>query len=343
MAKPSSTTGKTQGMIEVIVACTLAVLAVVCFATQMCTYTPQTSTRETALFNLLQFVLTVGFTWFGSRAISRKQYEANIKAFALGAYRRVCDIERMLERLQTTISEMTSMSTAGDIQNLRVVSAVVDDTKLIINSSVSDWADVIGEELTALSEINRLETERLWVRDVQERPPSATASTDASRLQKQIEELRATLPAILRSMPRSRNASPYAAEWLATKHLEEDGLRLRVVTGEGYSSDDVPDPANWPQPLLLAPAEDGSGQDLRGDDGKVYGRLMNFLPLDYDETMRHLRSCYGRSDIEVEVTRVIRTYEVRGREFSHVEVRVLCPPRVRSQSWLLEEEGKKKG
>jgi uncharacterized membrane protein YfbV (UPF0208 family) len=118
---------------EVVVAIIMAALAILCFVIQIYTYSSKTSTLETALFNLLQFLLTVGFSWYGSRAISRTEFENSLKKFALSAYRRVCDIDKMLERLQRGISNMLSLAKSGEYENLRVVSAVVDDTKLIVN------------------------------------------------------------------------------------------------------------------------------------------------------------------------------------------------------------------
>jgi hypothetical protein len=327
-----------QIAIEVIVSVTLAVLAVLCFVIQMRVYSSKTTGLETALFNLLQFLLTIGFSWYGSRAISRTEFEGSLKKFALSAYRRVCDIDRMLERLQYGISNMLALAKDNEYQNLRVVSAIVDDTKLVINSSISDWADVIGDELLALREINRLEEDKQRLSD-KKQGGHGEAPVDLSELQKQIESLKAKLPAALQMLEENSTDSR-GPNWLASQHFEQGGLLLQVVAGADYSNGLILQPNEYPKPLLLRKNKEGSF-DLCGADGTVYGRLLNFLPLPYYKTMHLLTTCYGKSDLEVECIRIIRQYQVEAVALAHIEIRVLCEPKVESSSWLFAKKNKR--
>jgi hypothetical protein len=77
-AKPRKATN-----IELIVAVVLGALALACIIGQGVTLGPNTTATETFLFNGLQFILTSGFAWFSTRAISRIEFEGSLK--------KVCD------------------------------------------------------------------------------------------------------------------------------------------------------------------------------------------------------------------------------------------------------------
>src|ERR1700730_15326474 len=91
-------------------------------------------------------------------------FEQSLKKFAISAYRRIADIERMVERLHTEVREMISDAPKSEITNLRIVDAIVSDTGQLVRSSISAWADVIGEELLAIERIKRLEHEKELLR-----------------------------------------------------------------------------------------------------------------------------------------------------------------------------------
>ena len=99
---------------ELIAAGTLGVLVIACFAVQALALSEKTTKLETILFNCLQFLLTVGFAWFGTKAASRTEFEASLKRFAISAYRRISDIEEIVQRLQIKI-EVCDPREAGKI------------------------------------------------------------------------------------------------------------------------------------------------------------------------------------------------------------------------------------
>ena len=198
------------------------------------------SASETLLFNLLQFILTSGFAWFSTRAVSRIEFEESLKKFAISAYRRVADIERMIDRLHTEIEEMISSAPRAESTNLRITEAIVSDTAQIVRSSISDWGDVIGDELLAIEKIKRLEQEKQRLRaidDSEEKPESA----DVKDIEKTIQQILRTLPPRLQLEAESDKVTTAytqrAAEWFARRHKDESGLRLTVVTGDSYLHD----------------------------------------------------------------------------------------------------------
>src|SRR4051794_14114812 len=92
---------------EVLAAIALALMALAAYATQILLLNEKTTRLEGALFNALQFLLTVGFTWFSSRALTKREFEASLKKFAVSAYRRISDIDRIVARLKRTLDQMT--------------------------------------------------------------------------------------------------------------------------------------------------------------------------------------------------------------------------------------------
>jgi hypothetical protein len=48
----------------------------------------------------------------------------------------------------------------SQVGSLRIVEAILSDTTQLVRSSISDWGDVIGDELLAIERIKRLEREK---------------------------------------------------------------------------------------------------------------------------------------------------------------------------------------
>ena len=145
---------------ELIAAIIMGIIAIICFVSQIYFITPKTTQLETVLINLLELFLTIGFAWFSSRAISKKEFESSIKQFAISAYRRILDIDKMLGSLQQELLVMKTNIPANEYLNLQVIGAIVSDTIQVVKSSMDDWTDVIGPEIIYIQNIRRLEHER---------------------------------------------------------------------------------------------------------------------------------------------------------------------------------------
>src|SRR5258708_2093924 len=115
-----------------IAATILAILTVGCFVFKALQSATPLTTLEVTLFDILQFLLTVGFTWFSSRALSRTEFEESLKRFAISAYRRVADVDRMVGRLRKEVREMILRGQAHDPATLRIVEAIVMDTEQVV-------------------------------------------------------------------------------------------------------------------------------------------------------------------------------------------------------------------
>ena len=319
---------KNQNPIETIAAITLGVLAVICFVSQIFTATDKTTGLESVLFNLLQFVLTVGFTWFTSRAISRSEFERSIKQFAISAYRRISDIEKITNRLKNNVSNMVHSSQDENQNDFRVIEAIVEDTRHIVKSSIDDWTDVIGDELIALERMRRLEREK---NELQEQLKSI--SNDSKKIdfikniEKQIITLRSKIPSNLLVVSRQDENYPIfeGSEWLSEIHNEQGGFQFKVVAGGDYTTEPDPEKLDLNQRLFTRKTK-GFALDVVDSSGAKLGRMMKPLPTDYDTSVKIMEHCYGTAVIEVEFIKIIKKYKMHGKIFIHYLVRIISPP-----------------
>lgn len=316
--------------LEWAAAAVLGILSIGCFALQAYTASTQTTARETALYNALQFLLTTGFAWFSTRAISRGEFEDSLRRFAISAYRRVADIERMTQRLHTEIRVMIAERPTKTTENLRIVEAIVADTGQIVRSSIADWADVIGDELLAIERIKRLEQERQDLKsEVAQQPEDAAGNESMRQIDAQIRALLSSLPPRLqleaeRQEGMSREEQ-HAARWVRRTHERESGFLLTVVTGDRYDTQRAQETLQSGEQLRAAWGSD-RGIDVIDREGKILGRLQNPSPLSYDAFARAFEICYGVLPIAVAFLRVIGRDTRESGEYGWFEIRVVSSP-----------------
>ena len=252
MRKISPEPPRTIGL-EWIVAAFLGIAALGSLALQVYTLSSKTTQLETVLFNCLQFVLTVGFAWFSTRALSRKEFEENLRRFAIGAYRRVSDIELMIMRLRHQLASASPRSPEHET-DLRVVSAIVSDTAQVLGSSKADWGDVIRGELIELDQLKRLEEERAQV-EQEMKSPEATA-----RIEKQKDDLDVRIQNLRSRLPLSLQFEP--DEFLVVKFEEDRGVIVNGVPGEWRTNQTLQLQAGI-YIIMLAPPNDFTPRDIK--------------------------------------------------------------------------------
>jgi hypothetical protein len=326
-AQPNTRQGRS---IELVVAAILGTLALACFVGQELTVGAHTTATETFLFNGLQFILTAGFAWFSTRAISRIEFEQSLKKFAISAYRRIADIERMVDRLQQEIRDMISDMPKSDPTNLRIVDAIVSDTAQLVRSSISDWGDVIGEELLAIERIKRLEREKELLHKDE---VSAKAGSEIEIARKDIEEaiatIQRTLPPRLQleadSEALAAQSTRRAGQWLARQHRDQDGLRMTIVTGSDYLSERDRNSLKTGE-ILFADKNEGGSIDVRDKDGLGVRRLQNPTPLTYDNFVKCFGQCYGAMPISLEFLSLEGEKTYSETAYAWIAVKVVTTP-----------------
>ncbi|MEH0390634.1 hypothetical protein [Vibrio mimicus] len=324
--------------LEVVAAITMGILALGCFAIQAKNVSSSTTNTETALFNTLQFLLTVAFSWFSTRAISRKEFEESLKKHAVSAYRRISDIDSMLLVLKSEIKSSLENNPNSDSGDLRVLEALVISTSQVVYSSSDDWADIIGEEILAIERLKRLERDKEDERQNLELTGYENSeSNKLEELERSISELRASLPAslskevIARKKQKASISIPKAASWLAQKHHFEGGLILKFISGEGYSDESDTAKIKYSDIRTMIREEGTRGINLIDAEGNILGRILN--PVSdlggvYDHGARALRECYGGFPIEVEYLGKDNSHVPSKGDFPHHYVKVKDNPQI---------------
>jgi len=119
--------------------------------------TANTATKiETTLFNTLQFIFSILFAWLLSAFIGESQFIESQRKFAIGAFRRIKEIERAIDRTQRYVSYLESDT--DELVKSKVIAvkgglASMQDT---VRSSIADWSDIIGDEIQISNEIKKL-------------------------------------------------------------------------------------------------------------------------------------------------------------------------------------------
>lgn len=178
---------------------------------------------ETALFNILQLIFSLGFSWIISSYFSELSFLAAQKKFAIGAFRRIKEIERSLSRAQNLLSPDKVGS--KDTQNHQSVMFCLLNAQDAVNSSIADWGDIIGDEIHLTKEITRLKGlrgaadkfEKEYLDNI------ATASSKESELENEIQELKSELPASLRIEEENESKIYDMAEFFLSHEIKETG------------------------------------------------------------------------------------------------------------------------
>jgi DNA repair ATPase RecN len=186
--------------------------------------------RELILINALQFVSSIWFGWASSQIVSEQNFQERQKRFALSAYRRIKEIEYSVERLLSRIRVKSASGNPATIE-LDAIREMVLSLRATARSSKADWADVIGEEIRTLEEIEEIE----------ESENDAALGESASDLSSQalpraktvkLQRLRASLPKSLEIQAQQLNPRDRLED--AINLFQEELQRKGYIELEGF-------------------------------------------------------------------------------------------------------------
>lgn len=184
-----------QGMVYLLLA-VLLVATVALIVVQVAGANTATRT-ESALFNVIQFALSLAFAWILARLVTEKQFVDSQRKFAIGAFRRIREIERSLLRTRKYVDETFTSRRKIAVSDLAVIRTGLTNTSDTVKSSIADWADIIGSEIELSNEITRLK--RLTSEDFGGEGGHDEAAPTAKEIKKKISQLAQELPAELRA------------------------------------------------------------------------------------------------------------------------------------------------
>jgi len=152
---------------------------------------------ENALFSILQFILSLGFAWILARIVSFSHFQETQKKFAIGAFRRIKEIERSLGRLQDYIDQFARNDTLNSdkVTVIRVSLLNCQDT---VKSSIADWSDIIGDEIEVANEIERLKNIRGEIARPDKKDLKSISDKD---IENQVDDLNAKIEQLYQNLP----------------------------------------------------------------------------------------------------------------------------------------------
>lgn len=210
------------------IAVVLAILAASTAILQVSTTDEATTKLESALFSVLQFMFSIGFSWLLARISLKAEFKQSQKQFAISAYRRINEInfgvQRILSRVKLSFAE-ASIETRHELDVIRAISTGVSDS---IQSSIADWADVIGEELVTLEKIEELREAATTSETLPESLETTALTSKLAELNKLIESLPHQLQVVART-----ERSDSDVETLVRK-LDTKRKRIGKVFLEGF-------------------------------------------------------------------------------------------------------------
>lgn len=310
----------------IIATAILGILTLLAFVFQVTSLNNATSKLETTLFNILEFVLSLGFGWVLTRMVTQEEFEKSLKRFALSAYRRIVDIERATNRLKDAVETMRKRHPPDSYCELDIVHAVVVNTRQTLKSATADWADVIGEELATLKKIQDLEEKK---EEILVQEPVAAGQEQLEELQRQITELIIALPFSLRyeATKESTFDIDEAADLLREKHLKQKGLRLKAFWDPAFEHDPQDLKPGDKVRVATDDVADRVGCLTVKDQGeRSVGVVTNPLPgllfkrSSYPDFVTAVQRAFGKSHYSAEIVSIDEELSSGERRYFHIRI-----------------------
>jgi hypothetical protein len=286
--------GGGAGVFEIV----LGILAGATLVAQILRCGATMSQIETTLFGMLQFVFSIAFGWLIARGASKREFEQSQKKFAISAYRRIREIEQGVDGILGRIRTRKQECEEAVVQELYVLQELAQRIRATVVSSTSDWADIIGDEIATVEEMERVRREQSSYLEtmcqVVSRPPHGKRV--------QIDEVQRHLQESLKALDRLTTKLPLSLR-VSEREQEEGGriakatLRLwreisehgSLVLGGFWDADSLLDKdirecdPSGEFKVVQEPGRGGGGLlMLYTESGHSVGRMTNHLALSYD-------------------------------------------------------------
>jgi hypothetical protein len=149
----------------------------------------------TVLLSTFEVLLSLYIGYFLQRLDSIKRSRESLKKYGFLAYRRIMDIRKSISRLFDEIARMNKYLPEDKTNEVRILHSILEGTFDTVESSVLDWVDIIGEDLSKKEKVDRLQ-ESLAVSELQLK----SSEVDTKRIEdikKELEQLKSEIPSAL--------------------------------------------------------------------------------------------------------------------------------------------------
>lgn len=243
---------------------------------------PQPNPREEILYNAFEAFFSIGIGWVLQRISSRKEFQESLKQFALSAYRRISDIEKSVNRIKNAIEKARASYSREKVHELDILSIVAEELSSTVNSSIADWIDVIGEELSKKERIVELQKEQQTLKSVvSNNPDRLDANNRIKELQEEIDTLKSKLPYLLKENIIRPNYSSTEAINFVVDHFHRESRSHSCITIQVGTNDANLEKmldAIIPVSVVLSISLMQSDLYLLSKNGETVGRIINPFP-----------------------------------------------------------------
>jgi hypothetical protein len=306
----------------------LFALVVITIGVQVARVGGQTQT-EAALFNILQFSLSLTASVLLARASIGKEYHDRQRTLALSAFRRIREIELSLDRLTWYISQKMESRGGSDCGELETIGQSVLGLKASTNSALRDWSDIIGDQIEKIERMEELEKQRIsLLSESYSELPHATIN-GLSRTRRAMLEIDSELASLEGEVPVSLRVQEDGNE-LRNRYLKTAEIELRMEL-ERIGSVKLNGIWHPNESFDRSPAELRQGESLRvsvGDAGARIGALIVYdsversvgvivnslgVPMPYRDFVEALTGMVGSSRFSVTLEEVSSVVDEKGR------------------------------
>lgn len=307
---------KKNKQVTIIVAVVLGILTILGFVFQIIFYKKGITTpQELSLFNIIQFILTVGFSWITARIISESEYFSRLRGVAISAFRRISDIEIIVRRLRNNLQKTNLITNSEVIREISL--EIVEDLNLLILSSKADWSDIIGDEIQIIEQIKTLAIEKSDLTESFEKD----LDTKLEKIENKIKNLSKNLPPKLVTVDSSNveTRNYHAAKWMKEEHERHDGLILLCICGRDWGNINSLKKMKNGDSVFFKKRTKG-GISVFDKNDSIIGQVLNNSPLDYKTFEETLYLCYNGKNINLIFLNI--TSEKAGRKKDLFEFRI---------------------
>lgn len=300
------------------------ILAIGIILIEIATVNDKTTKLETSLFNLLQVIFSIGFSWLLTRTSMKDEFIASQKKFAVSAFRRINEIDLGVHRLRKRLRLRISASSHDTHHELEVIEAIASGVHDSIQSSKADWSEIIGEEIDTLEKIQELQGDRTLLMGELPIIQDISAQDTSIRHEQKIEGLINSLPYSLQAVARAKRRETLDD---LIKKLESEHDKKGFVELEGFWDTTFEKDVRTFLPgnsltCRIGNAGKRIGAMIAYDDAsRSVGVIINNLGCRYSHFKEAILQYVGKSEFSIELIEIENNgYSVTDRHYFKAKV-----------------------
>lgn len=314
---------KKTGILEIVFSLLLLIATIATIILQIFFSSPSSTKTETTLFSVLQFIFSLAFSWILARISLRDEFHASQKKFAISAYRRIIEINNAVNRLVDRTTSHMGKNENTTNHELDVITEISIGIRESIRSSISDWADIIGDEIETVEKIQAIREKQAY--------EQSSGKQLSGVSEKSIEESNVVIENLFSKLPTSLKITTDEVgrqfermnEAKIKLNLEKKKRGYIELNGEHYPSFEN-DIFNFKEgdflQVKIGDNEKRIGVFIAYDDsGRSVGVILNNLfgiAEGYSDFVSMLIGYLGRSQFQIQILSIDRNRE-KGKDSPH--------------------------